>query len=31
MRNRNKVEFLGSQELMNNEDFKDVEFETFKN
>lgn len=31
MRNRNTVEFLGLWELMNNEDFKDVEFKTFKN
>ncbi len=31
MRNLNAVEFLGLWELINNEDFKDVEFETFKN
>ena len=31
MRNRNTVEFLGLWELMNNEDFKGVEFDTFRN
>ncbi|GDX36785.1 hypothetical protein LBMAG18_12960 [Alphaproteobacteria bacterium] len=31
MRNRNRVEFLGLWEFINNEDFKDVEFDTFKN
>ena len=31
MRNRNRVEFLGLWELVNNEDFKEVEFDTFKN
>jgi hypothetical protein len=30
MRNRNTVEFLGLWELMNNEDFKGVEFDTFR-
>ena len=30
MRNRNTVEFLGLWELMNNEDFKGVEFDIFR-
>jgi len=31
MRNRNTVEFLGLWEVMNNENFKGVEFDTFRN
>jgi len=30
MRNRNTIEFLGIWERMHNQDFKGVEFETFK-
>jgi hypothetical protein len=30
MRNRNTVEFLGLWEVMNNPDFKGVEFDTFR-
>jgi hypothetical protein len=30
MKNRNTVEFLGLWEVMNNEDFKGVEFDTFR-
>src|SRR3989337_2064081 len=31
MRNRSTIEFLGLWENMNNPDFKDIEFDAFKN
>lgn len=31
MRNRMTIEFLGLWEKINNENFKDIEFEVFKN
>jgi len=30
MRNRNTVEFLGLREIINNPDFKPIEFDRFK-